>query len=55
MVFPPSSRHTALVGYAIDSQGRFRPIDSVDVDMKLGHATFLTYQPLTFTWAYIDP
>ncbi len=52
--FPPDRKHVALVGYAINEEGRFRPIDLVDLDMKLGRVSFLTFQPLTLTWTYID-
>lgn len=52
--FPPDDRYTALVGFAIDANGRFRPIDLVELDLKNGRASFLTFRPLTFTWAYIE-
>lgn len=52
--FLPNPKHMTLVGYAIDQEGRFRPIDEVDLDMKLGRVSFLTFQPLTLTWAYVD-
>ncbi len=52
--FTPSSKHMGLVGYAISDEGRLRPIDILNLDMKKGRATFLSFQPLTLTWAYID-
>lgn len=52
--FPPDPKHVTLVGYAINQEGRFRPIDLVDLDMKKGRVSFLTFQPLTLTWTYID-
>ncbi len=52
--FPPDSRHLTLVGYKVSAEGRLRPVDTVDLDMKAGRATFLTFQPLSLTWAYVE-
>lgn len=54
VVFPAGSKHLGVVGYAIDEQGRFRPIDLADRDMKRGRASFLTFHGLMFTWAYLE-
>ncbi len=52
--FPPNSKYQGLIGFAIDAEGRLRPIDIADRDMARGHASFLTFQPITFTWIYIE-
>jgi hypothetical protein len=54
VTFPPSPKYQILVGYSIDAEGRFHTIDIGDVDMKQGRVTFLTFQPLTFTWVYVE-
>jgi hypothetical protein len=54
VTFQPSAKYQTLVGYAIDEQGRFHTIDIVDLDMKEGRVSFLTFQPLTFTWVYVE-
>lgn len=51
--FRPDPKNQTLVGYAIDEQGRLHSIDLVDLDMEEGNVTFLSFQPLTLTWAYI--
>jgi len=53
VMFRPDPKYQTLVGYAIDETGRFHSIDLVDLDMKQGRVTFLTFQPLTLTWAYV--
>lgn|GEM_PF-6663930 len=53
VTFRPDPAFQTLVGYAIDEQGAFHAIDLIDLDMKQGRVTFLTFQPLTLTWAYI--
>ena len=52
--FPPNPKYKTLVGYAIDQEGRLRPVDLIDLDMKQGRVSFLTFQPLMLTWVYID-
>jgi len=52
--FPPNTKHKGVVGYEIDPQGRLRPLDLIDLDMKDGRVSFLTFKPLTLTWVYID-
>lgn len=52
--FPPNPSHQSLVGYAIDAEGRLRPIDLIDLDMQQGRVSFLTFRPLSLTWIYID-
>lgn len=54
VTFPPSPKYQIVVGYSIDAEGRFHTIDIGDVDMKQGRAEFLTFQPMTFTWVYVE-
>jgi hypothetical protein len=51
--FQPNSKYLTLVGYKVSAEGRLRPVDTVDLDMKAGRATFLTFQPLSLTWVYV--
>jgi hypothetical protein len=51
--FRPKADYKVVVGYAIDEEGRLRPMDLVGVDMKLGQAAFSTFKPVTFTWVYV--
>lgn len=52
--FPPRVRGGTLVGYEIQPDGRLRPLDVLGVNAKEGHATFLTFHALKFTWVYPD-
>jgi hypothetical protein len=53
-VFPPDRRYLTVVGYSIDREGHFRPIDLAERDMAAGRVSFLTFRPLTLTWAYVE-